>query len=104
MVEKAKEEITEENKEPEPKMPATFGEFLSEANSAYNSKLYNTAIIYFHRAIELRGSDVRAYIGLAAAYQAQGIPADAKIILDEAKRKFKRNPTVETQSKILERK
>ena len=102
--EDAKEEIIEENKEPEPKIPATFDEFLTEANSAYNSKLYNTAIIYFHRAIELKGSDIRAYIGLAAAYQAKGMPADAKIILDEAKRKFKRNPTVETQSKILERK
>ena len=102
--EDAKEEIIEGNKEPEPKIPATFDEFLTEANSAYNSKLYNTAIIYFHRAIELKGSDIRAYIGLAAAYQAKGMPADAKIILDEAKRKFKRNPTVETQSKILERK
>ena len=54
--------------------------------------------------LQLKGSDIRAYIGLAAAYQAKGMSADAKIILDEAKRKFKRNPTVETQSKILERK
>lgn len=101
---KEEQKHEEETKEPEPKIPATFDEFLSEANSAYNSKLYNTAIIYFHRAIELKGSDIRPYIGLAAAYQAKNMPADAKIILDEAKRKFKRNPTVETQSNILERK
>jgi len=101
---KEEKEVKEENKKQEIKikLPAAFYEFLNEANEAYNSKRYNEAIIYFHRAIELNGSDVRAYIGLAQAYQAKGMFFDAKRILDDAKRRFKKNLTVETQLEILE--
>ena len=107
---KEKEPIPEEKtpelqektpKQPE-KLPAAFYEFLNEANEAYNSKLYDTAIIYFNRAIELDTADIRAYIGLANAYKAKGMLFDAKRILDEAKKKFNKNSTVETQLKILE--
>ena len=99
-------EVIEEKKniEPqEPKLPpAAFYEFLNEANEAYNSKLYDTAIIYFYRAMELNTSDIRTYIGLAQAFQAKKMFFDAKRILDEARRRFKDNLTIETQLKILE--
>ena len=95
-------EIQEETPKQPEKLPAAFYEFLNEANEAYNSKLYDTAIIYFNRAIELDTVDIRAYIGLANAYKAKGMFFDAKRILDEAKKKFNKNSTVETQLKILE--
>ena len=95
-------ELQEETPKQPEKLPAAFYEFLNEANEAYNSKLYDTAIIYFNRAIELDTADIRAYIGLANAYKAKGMLFDAKRILDEAKKKFNKNSTVETQLKILE--
>ena len=102
-IEPETEPIHEEKTPEQPKkLPAAFYEFLNEANEAYNSKLYDTAIIYFNRAIELDTVDIRAYIGLANAYKAKGMFFDAKRILDEAKKKFNKNSTVETQLKILE--
>ena len=89
------EEENKEIKEPEPVIPVNFDDFLREGNNAYNLGMYNTAIIYFFRAAELNGSDVRSYIGLANSYKAKGMYFDAKRVFDEAKRKFKRNPTVE---------
>ena len=96
-------EKKEKEKESGAHISFTFDDFLREGNEAYNLKLYNSAVIYFHRAIELNGSDVRAYIGLAASYRAKRMYFDAKRILDEARRKFKWNPTIETELKILER-
>ena len=100
-IEKNEEKISSSEKKTE-KNPAAYYEFLNEGNEAYNSKEYDKAVIYFHRAIELNGSDVRAYIGLAGAYQAKGMLFDARRILYEAKRKCKKNSTVEASLKILE--
>ena len=99
--ETAKQE-KEEIKEPEIIIPVNFDDFLREGNNAYNSGFYNTAVIYFLRAMELNVSDVRSYIGLARAYKAKEMYFDSKRILDEAKQKFKRNPTVEIGLKELE--
>ena len=103
------EEISEPQ-EPDPESqekesePAAFYEFLNEANTAYNAKLYDKAIIYFHRAMQLNTTDIRTYIGLAQAYKAKEMFFDSKRILDEARLRFKNNLslTVETQLKILE--
>ncbi len=84
-------------------LPINFEDFLREGNDAYNLKMFNPAVIYFARAMELNGSDVRAYIGLAAAYRAKGMYFDAKRILDEALRKFKRNPTIEIMLQELKK-
>lgn len=101
-IEEEKKSEAEEIKTKKIKLPAAFYEVLNEANEAYNEKLYDKAIIFFHRAVELNGSDVRAYIGLAGAYKAKGMFFDSKRILDNARRRFKKNFTVETQLKILE--
>ena len=100
-IEEIKTEIKTEPEE-EIKIPVTFDDFLEEGNNSYNSGLYNMAVINFFKATELNGSDIRAYIGLAAAYRAKGMYFDSKRILDEAKRRFKRNATVEVMLKTLE--
>ena len=84
------------------KRPVAYYEVLNEGNEAYNSKDYDRAVIYFHRAVELNASDVRAYVGLAEAYQAKGMFFDARRILYEAKRKCGKNSTVDAVLKILE--
>ena len=89
-------------KEDEIKIPVTFEDFLNEGNSAYNLGMYNVAVLHFHRAIELNTSDIRPYIGLAAAYRQKAMYFDSRRILCEAKKKFKRNPTVEVGLKFLE--
>ena len=92
---------TETEAQAEVKIPVTFDDFLNEGNNAYNLGLYNMAVVNFFKASELNGSDIRAYIGLAASYRAKGMFFDTKRILDEAKRRFKRNATVEVMLKIL---
>mgnify|MGYP002625880413 CR=1 FL=1 len=99
-----KPEVKTESKDSQVKIPVSFDDFLHEGNNAYNLKLFSPAIIYFARAMELNGSDVRAYIGLAKAYEAKGMYFDSKRILDEALRKFKRNPTIETALRQLKTK
>ena len=99
-IEEIKAEIKTEPEE-EIKIPVTFDDFLSEGNNAYNLGLYNMAVINFFKASEINGSDIRAYIGLAAAYKAKGMYFDSKRILDEAKRRFKRNLTIEVMLKTL---
>ena len=85
-----------------PVVPVTFDEFLTEANNAFNLGMYNVAIIYFFRAMELNGSDIRAYIGLAEAYRLRGMSFDSKRIINEAREKFRPNTTIETIAKFLE--
>ena len=99
-----KTEVKEEIKKPEVIIPVNFDDFLSEGNNAYNLGIYNTAIIYFSRAMELNGSDIRSYIGLARAYMSKGMYFDSKRIIDEAKRKFKRNSTIEVELQELKMK
>ena len=82
-------------------VPVTFDEFLKEGNNAFNKGMYNVAIIYFFRALELNGSDVRAYIGLAESYRAKKMYFDSMRIIIEARKKFKRNPTIEMIAKYI---
>ncbi len=85
-----------------PVVPVTFDEFLTEANKAFNLGMYNVAIIYFFRAMELNGSDIRAYIGLAESFRLKGMKFDSGRIINEARKKFRRNTTIETIAKFLE--
>ena len=79
----------------------TFDEYLSEANHAYNIGMYSRAVVNFFRAMEINSRDIRPYIGLAGAYMAKGMYFDCKRILDEARRIFRRNPTIEMGYKYL---
>ena len=84
-----------------PVVPVTFDEFLTEANKAFNSGMYNVAIIYFFRAMELNRGDVRAYIGLAEAYRLKGMKFDSSRIINEARKIFRANTTIEMIAKFL---
>ena len=81
----------------------TFDEALQEGNHAFNIGMYSRAIANFHKAHAIRENDIRPYIGLAGAYRAKGMFFDAKRLLDEARRKFGRNPTLETEREYLRR-
>lgn len=81
----------------------TFDEALTEANHDYNIGMYSRAVMNFHRALTLRENDIRPYIGLAASYRARGMYFDAKRLLDEARRKFGRNPAIEIEEYYLRR-
>ncbi len=81
--------------------PVMFDEILEEANHYHNIGMFSRAIVYFHRAMALRGSDIRPYIGLAAGYRAKGLYFEARRILNEARAKFGRNPTIETELLFL---
>ncbi|MBQ7155775.1 MAG: tetratricopeptide repeat protein [Synergistaceae bacterium] len=81
--------------------PITFDEALQEANHAFNIGMYSRAIRNFHKAHAIRENDIRPYVGLAGAYRAKGMFFDAKRILDEARRKFGRNPTLEVERQYL---
>ena len=85
----------------QPEEKLTFNEYLHEANHAFNVGMYNRAVINFFHAHELDSNDIRPYIGLAGAYRAKGLYFDAKIILEEARKKFPRNPTLEVERKFL---
>lgn len=93
--------------EPEPakiepqKTPPTFKELMREGTEALNLGIYNNAIINFSQAIELNPKDLRAYIGLAAAYRNKGLYFDAKRIIDDAIKKFGKNPTLLTELNFL---
>ena len=82
-------------------LPTNFEDLVNEGNSAYNFELYDMSILIFHKAIELKNNDIRPYIGLIRSYRAKKMYFDAKRILDVARIKFGRNPTLETELKIL---
>ena len=82
-------------------LPTNFEDLVNEGNSAYNFELYDMSILIFHKAIELKNNDIRPYIGLIRSYRAKKMYFDAKRILDTARIKFGRNPTLETELKIL---
>lgn len=94
------EPLPEKPKLPEVR-PLTFDEALDEANHAFNIGMFSRAIRNFHKAHAIREDDIRPYVGLAGAYRAKGMFFDAKIILDEARRKFGRDPTLEVERKYL---
>lgn len=79
----------------------TFDEYLQEGTHAFNVGMYNRAVINFFRAYDINSNDPRPYIGLAGAYRAKGLYFDAKVILDEARKKFRRNPTLEMERQFL---
>lgn len=85
----------------EPVRILTFDDYLNEANRLYNIRMYTRALVNFMKALELRNDDIRPYIGLAESYRAKGIDFEAKRILNEAERRFGRNPTIETLKKLL---
>ena len=79
----------------------TFDEYLQEGTHAFNVGMYNRAVMNFFRAYDINSADPRPYIGLAGAYRAKGLYFDAKVILDEARKKFRRNPTIEMERRFL---
>ena len=81
--------------------PVMFDEVLEEANHYHNIGMFSRAIVYFHRAMALRDNDIRPYIGLAAGYRAKGLYFEARRILNEARAKFGRNPTIDTELLFL---
>ena len=83
--------------------PMTFDEALREANSAFNIGMFSRAISNFHKAHAIRENDIRPYIGLAAGYRAKGLFFEARRILDEARQKFGRHPSLETERYFLRR-
>ena len=82
-------------------IPLSFEFYLSEGNYAYNIGMFNRATVNFFKAMEIDSNDIRPYIGLASCYYAKGMYFDSKRILDEARKKFKRDPTIEMGYKIL---
>ena len=79
----------------------TFDEALAEGNSAFRIGMYSRAIANFHKAHAIRENDIRPYIGLAASYRAKGMFFDAKRMLDEARKKFGRDPALEVEMYFL---
>ena len=73
----------------------TFSDYLNEGNNAYNIGMYNRAVTNFFKAMEINSYDIRPYIGLASSYKMKGMYFDSFRILDEARRKFRRNPTID---------
>ena len=82
-------------------IPLSFEFYISEGNYAYNIGMFNRATVNFFKAMEIDSNDIRPYIGLASCYYAKGMYFDSKRILDEARKKFKRDPTIEMGYKIL---
>ena len=90
--------------QPNPKeipKPLTFEEYINEGNRNYNIGMYSRAVVNFFRAMELNSRDIRPYIGLSGAYRERGMFFDSKRILDEARKRFQRNPTIEMGYKFL---
>ena len=83
--------------------PLTFDEALAEGNNAFNIGMFSRAIANFHKAHAIRENDIRPYIGLAESYRAKGMYFDAKRFLDEAMRKFGRDPALEVEMYFLRR-
>ena len=81
----------------------TFDEALAEGNNAFRIGMYSRAIANFHKANAIRENDIRPYIGLAASYRAKGMFFDAKRMLDEARKKFGRDPALEVENYFLRR-
>ena len=82
-------------------IPLSFEFYISEGNYAYNIGMFNRATLNFFKAMEIDSNDIRPYIGLANCYYAKGMYFDSKRILDEARKKFNRDPTIEMGYKIL---
>lgn len=82
-------------------IPLSFEFYISEGNYAYNIGMFNRATVNFFKAMEIDSNDIRPYIGLANCYYAKGMYFDSKRILDEARKKFNRDPTIEMGYKIL---
>ena len=79
----------------------TFDETLFEANNAFNIGMFSRAITSFHKAHSIRPDDIRPYVGLAASYRAKGMFFDAKRMLDEARKKFGKDPALELERYYL---
>ncbi len=82
-------------------IPLSFEFYISEGNYAYNIGMFNRATVNFFKAMEIDSNDIRPYIGLANCYYEKGMYFDSKRILDEARKKFNRDPTIEMGYKIL---
>lgn len=96
-----KREAKNESREQKKNNVLTFNEYLNEANRLFNIRMYNRALIHFFHALERRSDDIRPYIGIAESYRAKGMYFDAKRILDEARRRFGINPTIEAAKEFL---
>lgn len=96
-----KREAKNESREQKKNNVLTFNEYLNEANRLFNIRMYNRALIHFFHALERRSDDIRPYIGIAESYRAKGMYFDAKRILDEARRRFGINPTIEAAKELL---
>ena len=83
--------------------PLTFDEALAEGNNAFNIGMFSRAIANFHKAHAIRPDDIRPYIGLAASYRAKGMYFDSKRLIDEARKKFGRDPSLEIEMYYLRR-
>lgn len=99
--ESERESNTESKITREPARVFTFDDYLNEANRLYNIRMYTRALVNFLHALEQRNDDIRPYIGLVESYRAKGIDFEAKRILDEAERRFGKNPTIEILKKLL---
>ena len=75
--------------------PMTFTDYLNEANYAYNIGMYNRAVIYFSRAMNINSRDIRPYLGLSACYRMKGMYFDSYRIIEEARRIFGRSPAID---------
>ena len=78
-----------------------YQDILDAGSLALNTKEWDEAILTFHRACELNQRDVTARIGLAWAYYGKGMYADALIVLNETRRKFPLDATIETMRRML---
>ncbi|MBQ4419260.1 MAG: hypothetical protein II870_06455 [Synergistaceae bacterium] len=78
-----------------------YQDILDAGSLALNTKEWDEAILTFHRACELNKRDVTARIGLAWAYYGKGLYADALIVLNETRRKFPLDATIETMRRML---
>ena len=82
-------------------IPLTFEDLLRKANNAYNSGNHDMAVLIFHSAMESNSNDIRPYMGLARSYGAKKMYSDSKRIIDRARMKFGKDPTLETELQNL---
>ena len=87
----------------EPEAGDNFQDALDAGSLALNTKEWDDAILNFHKACNINSRDVTARVGLAGAYYGKGMYRDAMIVINDTRRKFPLDATIETMRRMLRR-
>ena len=87
----------------EPEAGDDFQDALDAGSLALNTKEWDDAILNFHKACNINSRDVTARVGLAGAYYGKGMYRDAMIVINDTRRKFPLDATIETMRRMLRR-